>query len=326
MSVYKPFTTSDVVVTPFKVNKSFTFKGASEFTSSNVGIDRFIGENIPYISGSNLTGQIVSQSQALIYESTKQLYYSNFLFGEDGSPANLPQFNNDGTITIEGGSGSYQPMYDNYLPNTLDANRLFPTASGDRIGVISIPSNLFGEYIKPGTFSLEYSGSISGEITDNGDGHLFNGGFRVGDIIYQHGIVILTAFGSSITGSVYGVGLNSGYGTASYGTSDVAELNSIITGNNITCSFQSTTTIYESQYKCTFNPNEYNYTQNPSAISSSLNSGIVYDFLTGSYFEPYITTVGLYNNANQLVAVGKLSQPLQSSNTTDTTVLVNLDL
>jgi hypothetical protein len=326
MSVYKPFTTSDVVVTPFKVNKSFTFKGTSEFTSSNVGIDRFIGENIPYISGSNLTGQIVSQSQALIYESTKQLYYSNFLFGEDGSPANLPQFNNDGTITVEGGSGSYQPMYDNYLPNTLDANRLFPTSSGDRIGVISIPSNLFGEYIKPGTFSLEYSGSISGEITDNGDGHLFNGGFRVGDIIYQHGIVILTAFGSSITGSVYGVGLNSGYGTASYGTSDVAELNNIITGNNITCSFQSTTTIYESQYKCTFNPNEYNYTQNPSAISSSLNSGVVYDFLTGSYFEPYITTVGLYNNANQLVAVGKLSQPLQSSNTTDTTVLVNLDL
>jgi hypothetical protein len=85
-------------------------------------------------------------------------------------------------------------------------------------------------------------------------------------------------------------------------------------------------TIYESQYKCTFSPNEYTYTQNPSAISGSLNSGIVYDFLTGSYFEPYITTVGLYNNANQLVAVGKLSQPLQSSNVTDTTILVNLDL
>mgnify|MGYP003143333445 CR=1 FL=1 len=105
-----------------------------------------------------------------------------------------------------------------------------------------------------------------------------------------------------------------------------SELNEFITGSNITCSFQSTTTIYESQYKCTLRENEYNYTQNPSAISSSLNSGIVHDFLTGSYFEPYITTVGLYNNANQLVAVGKLAQPLQSSNTTDTTILVNLDL
>ena len=47
MSVYKPFTTSDVVVTPFKVNKSFTFTGASEFTSSNAGIDRFFGKNEP---------------------------------------------------------------------------------------------------------------------------------------------------------------------------------------------------------------------------------------------------------------------------------------
>ena len=85
-------------------------------------------------------------------------------------------------------------------------------------------------------------------------------------------------------------------------------------------------TIFESQYKRTSNPNEFTYTQNPSAISGSNNSGIVYDFLTGSYFQPYITTVGLYNNANELVAVGKLSQPLQSSNITDTTVLVNLDL
>jgi hypothetical protein len=64
---------------------------------------------------------------------------------------------------------------------------------------------------------------------------------------------------------------------------------------------------------------------NPSIISGS-STGTVYDFATGSYFESYITTVGLYNNANQLVAVGKLAQPLQSSNTTDTTILVNLDL
>ena len=327
MSVYKPFTTSDVVVTPFKVNKSFTFTGASELTSSNAGIDRFFGKNTPYISGSNLTGEISTQNQTLIYESVKQLYYSNFLNGKDGSPANLAKFNNDGTITVQGGSGSYQPMYDNYLPDTLTANRLFPTASNDRIGVISIPSNLFGENIKPGTFSYSYTGPppsfLSGEITDDENGNLFKDGSKVGDIIYQHGIMVLTSFGTSITGSVYGTAL---YGTGVYSTAGSQELDIVIGSSNITCSFQSTTTIYESQYKRTLRENEYNYTQNPSAISSSLNSGIVHDFLTGSYFEPYITTVGLYNNANQLVAVGKLAQPLQSSNTTDTTILVNLDL
>lgn len=301
MSVYKPFTTSDVVVTPFKVNKSFTFTGASEFTASNVGIDRFIGKNIQstlFVSGSNPTGQISTQNQELIYDSIKQLYYSNFLYGQDGSPAILPQTNNDGTITVQGGSGSYQPMYDNYLSNTLDANRYFPTSSNDTIGVISIPSNLFGESINPGTFTLS---TLTNTITDDGEGSLYSASLKVGDIIYPHGVAIFTS-------------------------SSLSDINEIITGSNVTCSFQSTTTIYESQYKCTLRENEFNYTQNPTAISGSTNSGIVYDFLTGSYFEPYITTVGLYNNANQLVAVGKLAQPLQSSNTTDTTILVNLDL
>ena len=44
MSVYKSLTTSDVVVTPFKANKSFSFQGSGSFTSSNIGIDRFLGK------------------------------------------------------------------------------------------------------------------------------------------------------------------------------------------------------------------------------------------------------------------------------------------
>jgi hypothetical protein len=295
MSVYKSLTTSDVIVTPFKVNKSFSFQGASALTASNAGIDRFLGKNIPYISGSDTTGQIKTQSQALVYDSIKQLYYTNYLRGDDGSPANTASFNPDGTITADGGAN--QPMYENYLPNTLLANRYFPTGSNDEIGVMPVPSNIFGEYIKPGTFNYETEG-IS--YTDNGEGGLISASLKVGDIIYEHGIITLTSASSNI--------------------------NSFTTSSNITCSFQSTMTIYESQYKCTFSPNEYTYTQNPSAISGSANSGVVYDFLTGSYFQPYVTTVGLYNNANQLVAVGKLSQPLQSSNATDTTILVNLDL
>lgn len=314
MSVFKSLTTSDVIVTPFKVNKSFSFQGSGSFIQPNVGIDRFIGFNIPYVSGSFETGQISIQSQALIYNSIKQLYYTNYLNNPNGSPVNLPQFNLDGTIT--GNSGSYQPMYYNYRENTLPAERYFPTASNEQIAVISIPSNLFGEYIKPGTFSYNYTGSSStGLITDDGEGKLYRNGERIGDIIYQHGLVIIT----NVAEGVYSY---SRYGTGVYGD----ELGDIITGANVNCSFQSTTTIYESQYKCTSLANEFNYTQNPSAISGSTNSGVVYDFLTGSYFEPYVTTIGLYNKANQLVAVGKLSQPLQNSNVTDTTVLVNLDL
>jgi hypothetical protein len=57
-----------------------------------------------------------------------------------------------------------------------------------------------------------------------------------------------------------------------------------------------------------------------------MNSGIIYDFATGSYFSPYITTVGLYNNNYELIAVGKLAQPLPTSAVTDTTILINLEL
>ena len=319
MSVYKSLTTSDVIVTPFKTNKSFSFKG-NAFTGSNVGIDRFMGQNSPFTTNLLDTGQIVSQSKSLIYNSIKQLYYSNYIREENGSTVLTSSVNPDG---VRIGQSGIQPMYDNFLPNTLLANRLFPTASLDEIGVISIPSNLFGEYVMPGTFRYEYNGTSDGIITDDGNGGLFQDGAKIGDIIYQHGMAIITAAGSSITGSVYGTAI---YGTGIYSNANSNDLNYLISTNDVTCSFQSNLTIYESQYKCTLNPNEFTYTQNPSAISGSTNSGIPYDFLTGSYFQPYITTVGLYNSANQLVAVGKLSQPLQSSNISDTTILVNLDL
>jgi hypothetical protein len=53
--------------------------------------------------------------------------------------------------------------------------------------------------------------------------------------------------------------------------------------------------------------------------------GTLLDFATGSFFSPYITTVGLYNDDFELLAVGKLAKPLQTSRTTDMTILINID-
>ena len=152
MSVYKPFTTSDVIVTPFEVNKSFSFKG-NEIITSDVSIDRYIGQNITsslFVSGSNPTGQIVTQNKKLVYNSIKGLYYSNFIGRDDGAFTNTASFNNDGTITGPG----YTPSYYNYLTTTLLANRYYPTGSDEIIGVISIPSNLYGEHIKLNSVTL----------------------------------------------------------------------------------------------------------------------------------------------------------------------------
>ena len=83
MSAYKQFLASDITVTPFKVNKAFYFEGGDALTGSNVSIDRFLGKNIestPFISGSNpTTGHISTQDQELVYNSVKELYYSNYL-------------------------------------------------------------------------------------------------------------------------------------------------------------------------------------------------------------------------------------------------------
>ena len=317
MSVFKSFITSDVIVSPFEVNKSFTYQG-NELTASNVEIDRYIGRNITsslWVSGSYPTGQINTQDEILVYRSIKELYYSNYISGSDGSPAGTASFNTDGTIT----GPLYTPSYYNYLSSTLLADRYIPTGSNETIGVISIPSNLFGEYLKPGTVSIS-NGSIT--LTDDGNGNMIYNSLKYGDVIYEHGIIIITSDGTlSQSGYSYVT-----YGSGVYGGNTTNIINSFITGSNLTCSFQSTLTIYETQYKCTLRENEFNFTQNPTAVSSSLNSGVLYDFATGSFFTPYVTTVGLYDNAYNLLAVAKLAQPLPTSAVTDTSILVNLDL
>jgi hypothetical protein len=100
-------------------------------------------------------------------------------------------------------------------------------------------------------------------------------------------------------------------------------ISAFILGTSVTCSFSSSYTLFETQYKCTIEADEYNYSQNPSLISGS--EGEIYDFATGSYFAPYVTTVGLYDESFNLLAVAKLSKPLPTSRTTDTTILINFD-
>jgi hypothetical protein len=317
MSVFKPFITSDVVVSPFKVNKTFAFDSTAELTGS--GIDIFEGENTNpsiWVSGSNPTGYITTQDKFLIYRSIRELYYYNYIFGDDGSPVTTASFNLDGTITT---TTQYTPNAYNYLSNTLLANRYFPTGSNEKIAVLSIPSNVYGEYIKPGTFTLSYE---SGSLIDDGEGNILTGSLKVGDIIYEHGVVIITSGGTS-AGNGYGY---ANYGSALYGVNDISFIQSIITSQNISCSFESTITIYESQYRCNIRENEFNFSQNPTLVSGSSNSGIMYDFATGSYFNPFVTTVGLYNNNYDLVAIAKLAQPLPLSAVTDMNILVNLDL
>ena len=88
--------------------------------------------------------------------------------------------------------------------------------------------------------------------------------------------------------------------------------------------WQSSQPIYTYNYHCPVREDEYNFSLNPSAIKST--SGSIADNLSGSYANPYFTTVGLYNDANELIAVGKMAQPVPVSDNNETTVVVKLDI
>ena len=336
MAAYKQFNSQDIIVSPLEVNKSFTFSG-NALTGSNVGIARYLGQKNNFLTNRELTGPSSSlgdfrEYQVTVYDSIKHLYYSNYLSSSNGevSVAETASFNPDGTITAQSGSvGIYSPLFYNFDQTDLSPYKYFPTASEDLIGVLSVPKNLYGDYIQPHSLKIT---TESGSYIDDGEGRLkrvnstLNNETFVGNVIYQHGIIVLT--GGTRTEYIgetdpYGTGDYGGtiYGGRVIGRSDILNF---VTSSDFTVSFSSSFELYETQYKCTLGESEFNFTLNPSIISSSRDGGI-HDWATGSYFDPYITTVGMYDGNENLLAVGKLAKPLPTSRTTDTTILVNID-
>jgi hypothetical protein len=68
---------------------------------------------------------------------------------------------------------------------------------------------------------------------------------------------------------------------------------------------------------------EYNYSENPSFISGSTGEVLYSSFINNP--QTYITTIGLYNDTNQLLAVAKLSRPLPKDFTKEALIRVKLD-
>lgn len=67
----------------------------------------------------------------------------------------------------------------------------------------------------------------------------------------------------------------------------------------------------------------YNYSTNPSFVSGSSGEMIYSNFINSP--QTYVTTVGMYNNNNELLAVAKLSKPLVKDFTKEALVRVKLD-
>ena len=81
--------------------------------------------------------------------------------------------------------------------------------------------------------------------------------------------------------------------------------------------------VTSTHYFCRIQNRDYNFSNNPTYFTSSDGS-----FSNASFFKDpksYITTVGLYNDNNELLAVAKLSKPLLKDFSREAVIKVKLD-
>jgi hypothetical protein len=277
---------SDIIIRPMKVYKEWT-----------------LDENDIYpIFGTNGANTLIdidtdakshSYNKKVIYASIKSQFYTN------PSTASI--------ITEVGRRKSYASTDERVLEN--------------EIAVFSIPQIYYGEGIKVGTVVLEDEQLVR-TYTDDGYSNLIDSGSNIkGNIFYDRGLIVVAK--DIVSGSVL---------------------------SQFTLNFRSTKTIFVYEIFIPVLESEFNYSQNPSAVyedgarlythimqrpgstkigdlvtSSFYDAGIKwvrgafneYEASssldqTGSFLAPMITTIALYDNELNMVAVAKLPQPIKS--------------
>lgn len=150
--------------------------------------------------------------------------------------------------------------------------------------------------------------------------------------LYQNTLDAGYAYQTSRVGNVfYGTGFfvisdpRPKYANAFLGQSGSFDYNGIT--NGFRGQFRSTVTFYEYEIICKIRRGEFNFTQNPSIrIDRAAFSNDLENYVTSSYFNPYITTVGLYDDDSNLLAVAKLANPLEKRDDVDMNVIIRFDM
>ena len=306
MSSFKKLNKADVTSVSYAANKRWTLSYAS--TPNDSYAVYYIGKNESFtINGSTTTN---SQYRSLIYNQINHLFYQSYTSSLNTGSL---MFNIN---TYE--SASQQRPTSSYFNYNINPSLIkqFPTGSSEYIGVISINQDIYGSKILPTSFNIS---SSTMNIIDDGNGNLYDvagassgyiavnyisasyfktgsggGKFFVGNIFYAHGLIVLT---------------NQSY--YSFPSTDTFNI-----------SFQNEHIVYENEVRCIVKESDYNLSYNPSLSDSS---GSLYGFATSSSFYPYTTTIGLYNDENELLMVAKLGKPIMLSSDTDTTFIVRYD-
>ena len=161
----------------------------------------------------------------------------------------------------------------------------------------------------------------------------------VGLLFYQAGVAVLS--GSIFNDEADAGVLDNGVGTVNIigGAGGLSGFNTV-TGSTIetmatalrnrifNIQFNNTTELNSTIYFCRANNSEFNYSANPTYLSTSAGGPseiVVKDGSVTTDPHSYITTVGLYSADNELLAVAKLSEPIKKDPTNELTLRVRLD-
>jgi len=217
--------------------------------------------------------------------------------------------------------------------------------------VLSIARARYKEKLLPGSFTMILSGSGDSNtnlhLTDNsldvpvpsyigsqrayqivsgsdgtahsGTGYTSQSG-SYGIFLPDTGTILLNAAALDLN-NVQGINLNTGRGVNTDGDNLVKLYDGIRGGGNIELNSQETLSTDFVFIRA--RNSEFNYSENPSFISG-VNGEVIYDYFINNP-QVYPTSVGLYNDANELLAVAKLSRPLRKDFTKEALIRVRLD-
>jgi hypothetical protein len=303
---------------------------------------------------SNNASELTSFWSSSYQSSTQKQYYYEIYNGDPTVSTNYAQFSVAYGHTD--GSGSYgqnedspsNAIYSQLQQVLLPSNQRLFTFNGVTsrdVYAITINRARLKDKLDPGNWELVLSGS-AGEtlrlIDDSGDvnqlgsstlnkynvvsGSLIDGVFNTteiyGEVYPQFGVIVLGAAGLDASASL-GTIRTSNTDAQNHGKLFTALSGSAV--DNVNNGFQARS---EEEVKSTFffvraKNAEYNFSNNPSYVTGS-NGKLLQQTFIGDP-KTYITTVGLYNNDNELLAIAKLSKPLLKSFSNEILIKVKLD-
>jgi hypothetical protein len=233
---------------------------------------------------------------------------------------------------------------------------VFGGVTGSSIYALSVERSAYKQALFPGSLNLTLSSSIGAgnttlKLTDDSnmvnvptyygtmrayqvisgsDGYSYNSGSggsgytvssgSYGLFLPDIGTVLLNGDALDLNSAE---GLNLGTVTTSNtnGDNPLRLLGTIQSGSNF--GLNSEETITSDFVFIRARNSEFNYSENPSYISGSTGE-VIYDYFINNP-QTYITTVGMYNDSNELLAVAKLSKPLNKDFTKEALIRVKLD-